>query len=515
MCAHPTPLQDVAARHGLPLLPPTKGCESRRRLVRIVPPIYGLWHCFTHTSCICNDYIACVNRVIGRVPLPTAAGVQMIKSERLKLQRKMGTFAPLSLEEALATFKGSRAKLYQQAYESLRVEPYGDKDGMIKAFVKAERFDPDDKINPDPRMIQARSPRYNLHLARYLRSIEHHIYGMRVNGDRVVAKCLNPEQRAEMLFRKMAKFDNPVVVSLDASRWDKHVSAEVLAEEHALYRACYPEDPMLDRLLNAQMNNKCTTSNGLKYQVLGGRMSGDMNTALGNVTLMVLMVKAAMRKFNISYDIINDGDDCLLIFEGEHLDRIIADLPKIFLEFGQELKVENIAFDPRQVVFCQSRITWNGERYIFARNWRKVLSQSCCGTKHWNIPAMVPKMFGLIGDCEMAQHAGIPILQAFASRLRELSGGQRATVACLDSSQQYRIGSWNLNYRDAAAREITWRARAEFEITWGVSINEQLAIERQLATWTPSIVARDTPLELDPCDWTQRLDPGIPTPTVL
>jgi len=72
-------MERVADRHGALRPPDTKCCESRRRLVRIVPPIYGLWHCFTHTSCICNDTIACVNRVVGEVPLPTPAGIKMVE----------------------------------------------------------------------------------------------------------------------------------------------------------------------------------------------------------------------------------------------------------------------------------------------------------------------------------------------------------------------------------------------------------------------------------------------------
>jgi hypothetical protein len=518
VCASPKDLETIADRHGAPRPPPTLGCESRRRLVRIVPPIYGLWHCFTHTSCVCNDLISCVNRVVGKIPLPNAAGLAMLRREGRICSLKAGVHAPLSLEESLGTFKGVKARLYRRAYESLLVEPLASGDAKIKSFVKAEKFSPDDKVNPDPRMIQARNPRYNLHLARYLRPIEHLIYGWSIGGIRCVAKCLNPKQRAELLAQKWACFQDPVCFSLDCSRWDKHVSSEVLKIEHDFYRSCYPGDAELDSLLNWQMRNHCVTSNGVKYTVQGGRMSGDMNTALGNCFLMLIMVKAAMRHLGVKhYQIVDDGDDCLVLVERSEFQKLNARLPEVFLGFGQELKIENVADDIRDVVFCQARYTYNGEHYVFARNWRKVLSQSCCGTKHWNDPFMVRPMFGLIGDCEIAQHRGIPILQKFGERLRELSGGLRARWEHLDSSYQYRVGAFfrDVNLESIAATTITMEARAEFARVWDVSIVEQLAIESQLNNWTPTVDLVDVPQEIHPLDWTFQTAPHIPIPTVL
>lgn len=516
MCAAPKSLEERAAHHGTPQPPGTKGCESRRRLVRIVPPIYGLWHCYTHTNCICNDTIACVNRVIGKVPLPNEVGLRRLRYgvRHVFTPRIM---APLTLVEACATFKGTKNKLYKRALESLSLEPLSQRDARIKAFVKAERFNPEDKVNPDPRMIQARDPRYNLHLARYLRSVEHLVYGaLDVFGLPIIVKCKNPLQRAELLLAKWELFTDPVCFSLDCSRWDKHVALDVLRVEHKFYRACYPGDAELNQLLKWQEKNSCVTSNGLRYKVVGGRMSGDMNTALGNCLLAVGMVYGAMFALGIKqFSVLDDGDDCLVIVERSDFERANARLPAIFLDYGQELKIENVACEPQGVVFCQSKLTWNGDQYTFARNWRKVLSQACTGTKHWNDPFMVRPMFGLLGDCEMAQHRGIPILQAFAVRLRQLSGGLRSSMAHMDSSYQYRIAQYQLDdIANIKSRIITDRARVEFEKTWGVSPSEQIAIEKALFRWDPSEFYRDVGPEYDK-NWGPHLDPGIPNPTVL
>ncbi|APG76520.1 hypothetical protein 2 [Hubei tombus-like virus 12] len=503
-------------RHGTPRPPASKGCESHRRLIRIVPPIYGLWHCFTHSNCVCNDLIACSNRVIGVVPAPTDTGIKRLR-EAMNQLWPYRAMTPLSLEQSLASFKGSKLKLYQRAYDSLLITPLNQRDGRVKAFVKAEKFDPTEKVNPDPRMIQARDPRYNLHLAQYLRPLEHECYSLRRHGAPAIAKCFNPVQRANAIMQKWNMFENPVCFSLDCSRWDKHVHRKVLDVEHEFYQRWYPGEVQLETLLGMQKVNICTTSNGVKYTVDGGRMSGDMNTALGNVTLMCGMIYGAMKTFdNCHFEWLDDGDDCLVFVEQHDLARVAADLPRLFLEYGQELKIENIAMNPQDIVFCQSKLTYNGQFWTMARNWRKVLSQSCCGTKHWNDPNMVPGMFGLIGDCEMALHRGIPILQAFAQRLRDLSGGRRARMEHMDSSFQYRVGSYQLgDIQSITPAEVTEEARFEFQRTWGVDIQTQIGIEWHLAQWTPGIVHRDVGPELFSTDWCQQLEPGIPNPTVL
>jgi hypothetical protein len=490
------------------------GCESRRRLVRIVPPIYGTWHCYTHTNCLCNDTVACVNRVLGVVPLPTVKGVRAVRAAILRLWPPIAC-SPLTLEEALKTFTRI-PKVYQRAYDSLLVEPLSRKDAGIKAFVKAERFDPEGTENPDPRLIQARDPRYNLNLAKYLRGLEERIYGLQKHGLPVVAKCRNPFQRASIILRKWNMLADPVFVSLDSSRWDKHISIEMLKVEHDFYMAHYCGDPDLALLLKWQLVNKCRTSNGLRYTVHGGRMSGDMNTACGNVVLACGMVFAAMEELRIrKFEVFDDGDDIGLMIERSDLARVKARLPGIFKNYGQELKIENVAHDIHDIVFCQAKPTWNGEEYTMARNWKKVLSQSCCGTKHWNDHRLVRPMFGLLGDCEMAQHHGIPILQAFAARLRELSGGERSLLSHLDSSYQYRIGNYKLeNLFSAAETTITHRSRLEFQLSWGVTPSEQLAIEDHIAQWTPGTEFRDVGVEIH-FPWVQYLDPGINNPTCL
>jgi len=446
--------------------------------------------------------VSATNRVLGTIPLPSDYGLKLLNKQCSRLSSRYGHLQPWTLEKVLESFKGARKQRYQVAYNDLNLKPLCHDDARIKSFVKAEKMNPFDKNNPDPRMIQARNPRYNLVIAKYLRPVEHIIYNLQHRGRRCVAKGLNQFDRAKLIIDKFSDFIDPVCFSLDCSRWDKHVSADVLKIEHRFYRRLIPNHPEFDMLLDLQINNKCRTTTGIKYTTYGGRMSGDINTALGNCLLMVLMVHASMTALGLSdYDFIDDGDDCLVFVERKYFDIIQNYLPKIYLSFGQELKIENVAFSWSDIVFCQSRIAYGARGYIMVRDWRKVLSQSCSGTKHWLIPTLIRPLMRLIGECELALNMGVPILQSYSLALIRNGGHKRAKLGNLDSGLLYRVsleGNPDEILGKAKPCTITPYARNLFDVVFRVPIWQQLAIESILDKWTLDDVKHvDLPMEWD------------------
>lgn len=503
MCAYPKVLEQPAATHGELRLPSNWEHNNRRHFVRIVPPVPGCWNALVHAPCVCNEIVCTSNRVIGKVPLPTRHGVAELKYQAKRLAEKCGHQQPWELERVVESFTGSRKRRYEEAYQSILLKPLDAGDARIQSFVKAEKMDPAAKPNPDPRPIQARSPRYNLKIAQYLRPVEHCIYNIKgKDGMREVAKGLNQADRADLIKRKMAMFKRPVVFSIDCSRWDKHVSLDVLRVEHAFYKRVVPGQPEFERLLSWQEVNRCRTAGGIRYVVNGGRMSGDINTALGNCLLMVLMVRAAMKRMGIKlYSILDDGDDCLVFVEEEDFDRLSKELQKVFLDYGQELKIENVARDYRDVVFCQSRIVFNGKIDVMIRDWRKVLSHACCGTRHWNDPNLVRPMMGLVGSCELALNLGVPILQSFSQALIRMSKGLMASFKNMDTGLMYRLKAEFGQDHPQEIKEVApvcEEARASFERTYGVERWRQLAIEDILRRWDlDSTIAQTFPVEWD------------------
>jgi len=504
VCAYPEvgkpALQEVASHNKAPLPPSGWAHRSKRFLTRLVPPIPGLWLCFTHSNCVCNEIVSAANRVVGAVPEPTADGLKRLRKFAKVISGRLPTCSAWSYDQVIALYGGVRRARYEQARDHIR--SFGLVKWMharISSFVKAEKFNPEDKKNPDPRMIQARTAEYGLEVATYLKPIEHHLYKLRgPMGLRAIAKGLNQRQRAELLARKLQNFDRPVIFSLDASRWDKHVARSVLAIEHGVYMHCNA-DPYFAQLLSWQLHNKCRAMNGVKYSVRGGRMSGDMNTALGNCLLMVIMVHAAM-DWCKKWDLLDDGDDCLVICEETDFEQARETLPKVFLTFGQELKIENVARDIRDVQFCQCRVVVTESGPIFTRNWRRCLSQDACGSKHWDDPKMVRSMCAAVGRCNLALSQGMPILQEYCLALIRFSGGaalpQFETDRGLAIKVKLETGLLQHELGDISPLPISDFTRLEFERTWGVTVPEQHEIERLLASWSyASLVPVDYPLE--------------------
>lgn len=493
--------------------------HTKRRITTLIPPVPGLYRPYVHANCICNEQISASNRVVGDVIKPTPNGIAKLKKAARLLCRQLPKVDPWSYEQVLETFKGRRRTRYQQAFQSLAVPLFKPSDSRISSFVKAEKFAALDKENPDPRMIQARNARYNIAVARFLKPMEHIFYTMESPlGFRMLAKGLNSIERASLLRQKLSAFSSPVVYSLDGSRWDKHIARQILEIEHSIYLRMNA-DPEFRQLLTWQLDNRCRTAGGVRYRVSGGRMSGDMNTALGNCLLMCLMVRCFCEEVGLKkWDLLDDGDDCLLLFESADEQLVQDNLTAMFREFGQEVKLENRAIKLEQVNFCRSKPVWNGSSWVFARNWKDVLSKDCCGVKNWFDPHLVRSMLTAIGCMNLALYHGVPVLQSFAlACLRNGSGflpkNFRDDVATFHFKRTVRglIDRSDLvHIVEQMQAPITDESRLVFEEVWGLPYEQQLHIEDILSSWTiESVEAICISENLSGARWIQQPPPGF------
>jgi hypothetical protein len=217
-------------------------------------------------------------------------------------------------------------------------------------------------------------------------------------------------------------------------------------------------------------------------------MSGDMNTALGNCLLMLLMLWCFMLYLAIlKWDTFDDGDDCLLRVEEEDLDSVLSAVIPHFREYGMEMKVERVARSIHEVIFCQSLVVEVAEaRLKFVRDFRVVISKSLCGIRHWQDPNYRIKVLRAIGLCELVLNLGVPILQSFAcSILRNV--GRPVNILSASDGLQARtareLRGLGVDARDVAPRPITEAARHSFAIAFGCQAEEQLYLEQFFDAW--------------------------------
>jgi hypothetical protein len=468
--------------------------------------VYNLLSCGTDTSFgVHNSSLTNTMRgLIERVYLVNTSGdfappvkpmkalfesrMQEFKSALMKECAFTGGFRQISRQEFVDCYRGRRRTLYQNAADSLEVQPIRRKDADLKTFVKAEKINFTAKGDPAPRVIQPRDPRYNVEVGRYLKKVEHTIYraiaavmkrysceGWNVT----VNKGLNARETAELIVGKFRKYRRPVAIGLDASRFDQHVSDVALRWEHSVYNGLF-NDPYLAKLLTWQVRNRghayCLDGK-IKYEVLGCRMSGDMNTALGNCLLMCGMVYSYMRTKGVKYDLVNNGDDCVLILESSGI-KLLDDLPSWFSQMGFTMKVETPVFEIEHIEFCQAQPCYDGHHWVMVRNPLVCLAKDLITVKNVSDIKSWNRARNSIGLCGQALAGNIPVYGEFYKLLTR-DAGDKIFNDELSSGMQF------MSLRMNQIGRVHYLARVSFYNAFGILPDMQVEMEKEYATFKP------------------------------
>jgi hypothetical protein len=306
-----------------------------------------------------------------------------------------------------------------------------------------------------------------------------------------VMKGLNALEVAQQLWGKWSKFTHPVCVGLDASRFDQHVSVQALEWEHSVYLALFPNHPEFRIWLSWQKRNKCVAmlpEAKVKYIVKGCRMSGDMNTSMGNCLLMCALVKAYSDSKGVRIQLGNNGDDCVVFMESADLAKFSEGLQTWFLEMGFTMKVEDPVYRFEHVEFCQSRPVRVVDGWIMCRSPTKALvKDSVClhPTKGLHMVDDLRAWSESVGKAGGAWAAGIPVMQSAYSALERLGNGKRVHV--ISNQEKYsgiRVAAEGIQGRD---RDILPITRASFYYAWGISPDLQIALEQILDNRTTDL----------------------------
>jgi len=486
-------LQPIGAGHKV-LRHPHILCTGTKYIIRLATP-YTLLDSYSpqmYNNCVCNQVVAYRNRVMGATPDPTIEGLRQLSKARKLICKFLPKVSQLPLDAITSRYSGRKKDRYTKAYHELISEGLTRRDAQCTLMVKGEKLDPLSKSQPDPRAIQFRRPKYCVAIAQFLHACEHLIYNMRGDGvrlprSRLIGKGLNARERGKLFYKKWQSFKAPVVIGLDASRFDKHVNVPLLREEHAVYQYML-DNPEFRKLLSWQERNTVSSRDGVKYVVAGKRMSGDMNTALGNCLLMIIMCVAAAKAVQLdSYDLLDDGDDILLFAETKDLELIKAEFPRLFLTYGMTLKIECVSREPEQVLWCQSRPILIDSKYVFVRDPKKVMSNALTGTKYFHEQDRRP-LVNTIGMAELVINLGVPILQEFALALIRNAGSEKILNFDPTDDLWYRL---HRELRELGLkhlikvnpRPITDDARLSFAKAYKIEPHVQIYLEDRLRSW--------------------------------
>lgn len=401
------------------------------------------------------------------------------------LKGKVQYANPYTAMQFAGSYVARRRTMYENACKSLVQTPISPKDAHIKAFIKAEKYNFTAKKNPAPRVIQPRGPRYVVESGRFVKPIEKKIYGAinEMFGAITIFKGLNADQRGVTMHSHWHSFKNPVAVGLDAKRFDQHVSKAALEWEHSIYKMYYPGNRHFARLLKWQLLNKGTArcnSGKVKYEVHGCRMSGDVNTALGNCLIMSSLVYTYLKSIGVSGKLANDGDDCVVFMEQEDLDLFRGNLHGFFINHGFFMEMEEPVYTLEAIEFCQSYPVYDGMTYRMVRDPRVAISKDCVAMKPLDNVKIFKMWLSAVGQGGMSLTGGIPVWQDFYARLTELSDGAKPLEDPTMNTGMKIMGRGMYH----KYRPPTDEARLSFYMAYGISPAEQLALEEYYRNYT-------------------------------
>ncbi len=431
-----------------------------------------------HNNSVVNLARAVVERVFvvkidGRYqspPQPRKSVKKMLKTFSHKLLSHMGALQPITTKQFVDNYVGRKHKMYAKAVESLSETPIEPKDAYISAFIKDEKTNFRAKPNACPRIIQPRSPRFNVSVGVYLKPWEKALFPAiaAVFRGTTVAKGLNAEQRANLLRSKWEKFKDPVAVMLDAKRFDQHCNSQIIDWLHWMEERSFPE---LRRFNKMRKENVCygrADDGTVKYTVKGRVMSGDMDTASGDTLIMCAMTWTIMEELGIAYEYINDGDDGVLIIESADKLRLRSRFHDAFLDYGFTMKWDGDTKNFEEIEFCQCQPVLTTQGWRMVRRPEVALAKDVMTLKRPRDGQHLKMLANSIGHSGRALAGDLPI---FWKLYQNMIYDERDDIEFTSGMQFMSVGM-NTDFTEPTAE-----VRLNFWRTFGILPEQQQHIE--------------------------------------
>jgi len=464
------------------------GKKTGQKVGYVVAPSSGDVKIRVHNNTLDNVLKGVVERVFlvkrdgqfSRPPKPVANIFNVrLRQFRCRLISGLSGISPYTFDEFIGCYTGRRRTRYGQAKEELLRDGAVLPSPLVKGFGKVEKFNFSVKPNSAMRIISPRSYPYNLEVGCYIKALEHPIYGVvkSLFGEVTIFKGLNAEQQGFHFSKKWSLYSDPIAIGIDAERFDQHVSRDCLEWEHSIYNAVYSSSTLRE-LLKLQLRNIVgiySADWSVKYTVDGCRMSGDMNTALGNCLIMCAIVYSYLHESNIKLSLANNGDDCVLIMDRSCESELRQKLPQYFLEFGFSIKMEDTVECLEHIEFCQSHPVFDGKQYVMVRDPRVAISKDCYSIKPLDNKAVYESWISAVGQGGLSLTGGIPVWQNFYRGFIRASCGRKPLIDEPSLESGMVILGKNMERRFEPVDEMS---RVSFYEAFGIPPNEQLLLEQ-------------------------------------
>ena len=421
-------------------------------------------------------------------PLRPKPGVisRRLSHEKELLMRHLPDAAPVSGAEFVSMYKGRLRTRYAKALESLLKKPLCRRDAYVSAFGKCEKTNFTLKPDAPMRIVSPRNPRYNVELGRFIKQLEKTYCKAieKMYGDVTVFKGMNANEAGEAMKNKWDLFKNPVAIGLDASRFDQHVSVDMLKWEHDILAHPFSGSAkkQLKKILKMQLKTKCfgrCMDGWLRYTMIGGRCSGDMNTGIGNCIIMSAMVHSYARSVGVKILLANNGDDCVVIMEKKDEERFSTNLSKWFEDMGFSMKIEKPVYVLEEIEFCQAHPVATPTGYRMVRTPSVALEKDAFAIQSFQSRSHYDKYWNVVGQGGLALCSGVPVMQDFYQYLRR---GRENCKSRMNNALCFETGMMMLaRGMEVKVDKISDSTRYSFYLAFGITPDMQVAMEDVLS----------------------------------
>jgi len=438
---------------------------------------------FYWNNCQCNEFDGLMRRhFIGSLVgfTPNNPAIQLLERETEQMRSVIPSFRCVDHKTLIENTRSTIKNRYRRAYFELRnrVTNLGYKEKCVKAFVKYEKI-PVGKYESGkpPRMIQFRDFTYLYCLKKELLPFSLTVKNspeLKWNTQcikSIFTKVHDSYGTAAVLKESWDMFIEPVAICLDHSKFDGHYCKELLEIEAEFWRNLN-NSHMLKWLLEQQLVNHGRTHHGIKYEVIGGRMSGEYTTSDGNSLMNYAMLVTWLKHYGLDqhqFRVHVNGDDSVIIVDKQFswLSRKL----RYFRHFNMETECDRVVDDFRLITYCQaSPIRGRELKWYMVKEPIRTLSRlRYCDEKFSKVIGRYTRGVGL---CELAVNSGIPIMQSVARWM--ISVGDKP-LGCVDKFPALNSGN---DVEESVILPIT---RSDYEVAFGVSIEGQLDIEKHFA----------------------------------
>lgn len=438
-----------------------------------------------------SDAVTGATQVGRGLPFPPRLGFyesDVMRRLKNRIIKRCPKFTPEDMETFPSYYHGRRRKVYEDAVESLKLMQVRRKDAKMAAFTKSEKLNFTAKPDPDPRMIQPRSPRYNVAIGRTLKQMEGPLcrgVGLALFNHPTITKGMNAGQTGSLIAEKWNMFKKPVAVGLDAARFDQHVSQPALKFEHSIYVSLLKyskHKKEFAKLLSWQLENVGVAfidGHKVEYVSHGARMSGDMNTGLGNCIIACCIIAAYLEFKGIKAQLVNNGDDCVVFMECEDLSRFSDGAIEFFSDTGFTMEIEQPVYELEKVVFCQAQPVFDGEGYRMVRDPRTSMSKDAVSLLDLDNDVSTATWLDAVGQCGLAMAGDIPILGAYYQSM--ISSANEITARRNKLGQHDLMDTGMSRLSEGMHHKFlqpTWQSRVSFYTAFGVLPDVQEEFER-------------------------------------